>query len=66
MSFRCTKEYFVCRITQKVSDISWTMLGNSWKCIFNCVSWFVSIVVNFNALCDASLKVFINCVRCMI
>ena len=23
------------------------------KCIFNCVSWFVSTMLNFNALCDA-------------
>ena len=29
------------------------MLGNDWKCIVNCVSWFVSIILNFNAFCDA-------------
>ena len=26
---------------QKISDILWAMLYNSWKCIFNCVTWFL-------------------------
>ena len=29
------------------------MLENGWKCILNCVSWFVIIILNFNALGDA-------------
>ena len=29
------------------------MLGNSWKCILNCASWFISFILNFNALCNA-------------
>ena len=29
------------------------MLRNGWICIFNCISWFVSIILNFNTLCDA-------------
>ena len=50
--YRCTKACFVCRITQKISDILWIILRNSWICILNCVSWFVSIILNFIALCD--------------
>ena len=53
MSFKCTNAHFVYRITQNISDILWTMLGNCWKSIFNCVSWFISLILNFNALCDA-------------
>ena len=30
-----------------------TMIGNGWKCILNCVSWIISIILNFNAICDA-------------
>ena len=44
---------FVYRIKEKISDILWTMFGNSWKCIFNCVSWFLSLILNFSALCGA-------------
>ena len=29
------------------------MLGNGWKCTFNCSSWIIFIMLNFNALCDA-------------
>ena len=29
--------------------ILWAMLNNGWKCIFYYVSWFVSIILNFNA-----------------
>ena len=43
----------VYRITQKVSVILWAMIKNDWKCIFNCVSWFVPVRLNFIALCDA-------------
>ena len=25
------------------------MLGNGWKCILNCLSWFISAILNFNA-----------------
>ena len=32
-----------------MAHCQWT--GNGWKCIFNCVSWFVPIILNFNALC---------------
>ena len=38
ISFRCTKACFVYRVTQKIFDILWAMLGNSWKHILNCVS----------------------------
>ena len=51
--FRCTIAYFKYRITQKIFDILWNMLGNFWICILNCVSWFVSFILNFTALCDA-------------
>ena len=47
------KHVFVCRITQKIFDTLWTMLGNGWKCILNCVSWLVSPILNFNGLCIA-------------
>ena len=53
MSFKYAKVSFKNRITQKKSDILWAMLGNAWKCILKCVSWFVSVILNFNALCDA-------------
>ena len=52
MSLWSTKTCFICRITQKISDALWAMLGNGWKYIFNCVLWFISVIVNFNALCD--------------
>ena len=51
--FRCTEARFVHRIKLKISNIYWTMLGNGWKCILNCVSWFVSVILNFKALCIA-------------
>ena len=41
------------RITQKISDILWATLGNCWKRIFKRASWFVSIILNFNAPYDA-------------
>ena len=53
MPFKCTKTYFVCRIIHKISDMLWAMLGNDWKRVFYYVLWFVSIVLNFNDLCDA-------------
>ena len=31
----------------------WAMLGNDYKCIFDYVSWFISIILSFNAWCDA-------------
>ena len=37
----------------KIPDILWIMHKNGWKCILNCGSWFVSVILNFNALCDA-------------
>ena len=30
----------------------WSMIGNGWIYLLNCVSWFVSVILNFNALCD--------------
>ena len=33
-------------------DILWVMLGNGSECILNCVLWFVSVILNFNVLCD--------------
>ena len=53
MPFIWIKECFVYIIAEKIFDISWAMLGNGWKCIFNRVSWFISIILNFNALRDA-------------
>ena len=53
ISFPCTKACLIYRITQKNSNIVWIIYGNRWICILNCVSWFVSIIINFNALCDA-------------
>ena len=53
ISFTCIKACFVCRITQKIFDALWVIHGNGWICILNCVSWFVSTILNFNALCDA-------------
>ena len=38
-------------ITQKISDILYSMLGNGRK--FVCVSQLISIILHFNALCDA-------------
>ena len=52
ISFSCSKACFVYRITQKIFDILCVILGNSWICILNCVSCFVSIILNFNAFCD--------------
>ena len=52
ISFICTKACFVYRITQKISDILWTMLRNSWICILNCVSWKVLSMLNFDVPCD--------------
>ena len=31
-------------------------LGYAWKCIFSCVKWFVSIILNFCALCVAHIQ----------
>ena len=36
-----------------ISDILWAMLGKGRKYVFHYVSWFVSIILNFNAFCDA-------------
>ena len=41
------------RITQRISDTLWTMLAKGWKCILNCASRFVFVVLNFNAFCNA-------------
>ena len=46
MSFGYTKACFVYRVTQKISDILWPILGSGWKCILNCVSWFISVILN--------------------
>ena len=37
---------------QKITDTLWAMIGKSWICILNCVSWFVSIILKFTALCN--------------
>ena len=39
--------------SQKISDILWAMIENGWKCIFNYVSRFVSIIQYFHELCGA-------------
>ena len=36
--------------SKHIMSYAWKRLR---KCIFTCVSWFVSIILNFNALCDA-------------
>ena len=41
------------RITQMISDALWAMLRNDLKYILKYVSWFVSIILNFHAFCDA-------------
>ena len=41
------------QVTQNISDILWIIFGNDRKCILNCVSWFVSVILSFNALCNA-------------
>ena len=41
--FRCTIAYFIYRITQKILDALWAMLRNGWICIFNCVTWFLTL-----------------------
>ena len=41
ISFNRTKACFIYRNTQKISDTLWAMLWNGWKCIFNCVPWFL-------------------------
>ena len=28
------------------------MLENDWKCVLNCVSWFVYVMLNFYELCN--------------
>ena len=38
---------------KKIPDILWTMLGNGWKCILNCVLRFICVIQNFNALYNA-------------
>ena len=43
MSFKCTKACFVFRITQKISDILRAIIWNRWKCIFNCVTCFLTL-----------------------
>ena len=53
MAFRCTKECFVYRVAEKMSDILWNVLGSGWKYISIVFYCFVSITLNFNALCDA-------------
>ena len=38
---------------QKISYILWAMLENGWKCIFNWVSYFISILLKFYVFCGA-------------
>ena len=40
------------RIQDNAKDF-WYKIGKGSKYIFNYVSWFVSILINFNTLCDA-------------
>ena len=53
-SIRCKKKNML-RIQDHTKDISYIM-GYIWKwlvCMLNRVLWFVSIILNFNALYDA-------------
>ena len=36
-----------------IYDVLWGVLGYGLKCVFNCVPWFVSIMLNIYALCGA-------------
>ena len=47
ISYRYTKAFFIYRVTQKISDILWAMLQNSWKCIFICILW---VLILFNKI----------------
>ena len=53
---RIHKSMFPVNLKDHTKDfcyIIWIMLGNGWKCILNCVSLFFSVILNFNALCNA-------------
>ena len=41
------------RGTEMITIVIWITLGNGSICIFDCVSSFVSITLNFNEFCDA-------------
>ena len=52
-SYLVQYKYFICKFIESFSRILWAMYEIGWKYIFNCVSGFVSIMLNFNALYDA-------------
>ena len=54
MSFSWTKAFSVYRITLKISDTLWVTRGN----VFLIGSWYVSVIVNFNALLHTSFPVY--------
>ena len=39
----------------QVFDTLWAMLENDRKCIWNYVSWFFYVTLNFNVLCNANI-----------
>ena len=53
MTFKSTKECFLCGVTEKNSDILWAMLWKRLEMHFSFVSLFDSIVLKFNGLCGA-------------
>ena len=55
ISFSCTKTRFVYKIIHKFLIYYELCCGNGWKCILNCVSWLVSVILNFNALGNANI-----------
>ena len=47
------KACFAYSFKQKIFDILWVTLGYVWIYILKCISWFVSIILNFNGHCNA-------------
>ena len=47
------KNMFRIEVTQAISYILWTTLGNDWKYILNFVSRYVSVILNCNVFCNA-------------
>ena len=65
ISFICTEACFAYRITQKISDILWVILEKCLICIFNCISWFVSIFTYLYCTMYNEIKYFIHLYRSM-
>ena len=58
---RYTIDCFIYRITQKFSDTLWTMPWNGWKCIFDCVTWFLTLFNKVEKyLCIRFVRLFVR------